>query len=250
MDANITFLVGTAFSVGVIHTLLGPDHYVPFVALSKSNGWTARKTLLVTALCGLGHVAGSVAIGLIGLLIGVAIFRIESLESLRGDGVAWLLIGFGLAYFTWGVVQAIRDVPHEHLHSHADGTVHVHLHQHDVDHRHVHDHRHVQSMSTEATPSTRKKRLVTPWVLFLIFVFGPCEVLIPLLMYPAAEANGFAVLWVVAAFTLATVGAMLVAVSLLVYGLRFIRLPNLHRYGHAAAGFAVFACGMMVHLGF
>ena len=29
----------------------------------------------------------------------------------------------------------------------------------------------------------------TPWVLFLIFVFGPCEPLIPLVMYPAAKHN-------------------------------------------------------------
>ena len=40
---------------------------------------------------------------------------------------------------------------------------------------------------------------LTPWILFTIFVFGPCEPLIPLVMFPAAEhtmvgvASGFGV---------------------------------------------------------
>lgn len=243
VDANLTILIATAFSVGLFHTLLGPDHYVPFVALSKCNGWSARRTLLITALCGIGHVGGSVVIGAIGLLLGTAIFQIETLESLRGDGAAWLLIGFGLAYLTWGIVRAARDVPHTHWHAHPDGTVHSHLHRHDLEHRHVHDQAPVDESGRQRT------RSVTPWLLFLIFIFGPCEVLIPLLMYPAAEADGLAILWVIAAFSVATVGAMLAAVAVLVFGLRFVRLPDMHRYGHALAGGAVLSCGMMVKLG-
>ena len=243
MDADINILVITAFSIGLMHTLLGPDHYVPFVAMSKSNGWTTRKTLLITALCGLGHVSGSVVIGLFGCLLGTAVFQIESLESFRGDGAAWLLIGFGLAYFTWGVVRAIRNVPHSHLHTHADGTVHRHSHSHDLEHRHVHEE------DAEPESTRQEKGSVTPWLLFLIFVFGPCEVLIPLLMYPAAEANAIAILWVVLAFTIATVGTMLAVVTVLVYGLRLIRLPDMHRYGHAMAGIAVLTCGVMVKFG-
>ncbi len=244
MDADTNILVVTAFSIGLMHTLLGPDHYVPFVAMSKSNGWSARKTFLITALCGLGHVAGSVVIGLVGLMLGTAIFQLESLESFRGDGAAWLLIGFGVAYFTWGVVRAIRDIPHTHLHSHPDGTVHTHSHKHDLEHRHVHDEATVSEVGRQG-----RKRSATPWLLFLIFVFGPCEVLIPLLMYPAAEANAWAILWVVGAFTLATVGAMTAAVGVLIYGLKVIRLPDMHRYGHAMAGFAVLMCGMTVKFG-
>ncbi|MFM8705753.1 MAG: hypothetical protein ACKOHG_18240, partial [Planctomycetia bacterium] len=79
----------SAFSVGVIHTLLGPDHYLPFVAMSKAGGWTARKTLGVTIACGLGHVAGSVVIGIVGLLLGIAVMKLEAFEALRGDMAAW-----------------------------------------------------------------------------------------------------------------------------------------------------------------
>ncbi len=248
MDGDISILAATAISVGVLHTLLGPDHYVPFAAMSKCRGWSARKTYLVTSLCGLGHVLGSVVIGCVGLAVGTALFQLESLESFRGDVAAWLLIGFGLAYLVWGVTRAIRDVPHKHVHAHLDGTIHSHLHQHDLDHRHVHD-REMIEMETAGGGHSIVRRSFTPWALFVIFVFGPCEVLIPLLMYPAAESNFGAVLLVVAAFGVATIGTMLAAVAITLLSLRALPLPDLHRYGHAMSGAAVLACGSLMKLG-
>jgi len=135
-------------------------------------------------------------------------------------------------------MKAVRDVPHTHLHSHADGTVHSHLHKHDVEHRHVHK-------SAKAAGPLR----MTPWVLFLLFVFGPCEVLIPLLMYPAAEANWLAVAAVVFAFGLTTLATMVSSVMLIVFGMKFVHFPALHRYSHALAGLAVLLCGVLVKTG-
>lgn len=243
MNGDSTLLMATATAAGVLHTLLGPDHYVPFVAMAKAGGWSLRKTLAVTALCGLGHVAGSVVIGAVGLALGTALFQLETLDALRGDVAAWLLIGFGTAYAVWAVVQAARDAPHTHTHAHADGTVHSHCHQHDAAHCHVHDAR--ARSELRQTISGR----ATPWALFLIFVFGPCEVLIPLLMYPAAQAHAGVVAAVVAAFVVATVGTMLLAVAVLSAGVHLVRLPDMHRYGHAAAGLSVAACGAAIRFG-
>ena len=248
MTPEVSLLVLTAFSVGFLHTILGPDHYIPFVALARSNKWTARKTVLVTTLCGIGHIVGSVAIGAIGIALGTLVFQIESIESFRGDAAAWLLIGFGIAYLTWGILRAVRDVPHTHLHSHSDGTVHTHLHKHDLEHRHVHESVQVED-EISTNPTQRNKRSLTPWILFLIFVFGPCEVLIPLLMYPAAEANTFAIIAVVTAFSVATIFTMVATVMLIVYGMSIVKLPNLHRFSHAVAGFAVLTCGVLVKFG-
>lgn len=246
MTAEVSVLILTAFSVGFIHTILGPDHYIPFVAMARSNDWSKRKTLLITGLCGIGHIAGSVLIGCIGILLGTLVFQIEAIEAFRGDVAAWLLIGFGLAYFTWGLVNAIRDIPHTHLHSHADGTVHSHLHKHDVEHRHLHD---GVAIAEASDKETRPGKSVTPWLLFLIFAFGPCEVLIPLLMYPAAEANVLAIFGVVLAFSIATITTMVASVMLIVFGLDFVKAPNLHRYSHALAGFAVLLSGALVKFG-
>lgn len=56
MQTELNILLATAASLGVVHTALGPDHYLPFIALSKSRNWSVFKTARVTALCGLGHV--------------------------------------------------------------------------------------------------------------------------------------------------------------------------------------------------
>jgi len=211
-------LSATAVSIGAIHTLLGPDHYVPFAAMSHAGGWSAGKTLRVTVACGLGHVAGSVARGLLGLAVGVAVVQLELVEAVRGEFAGWMLMAFGAAYLGWGLVAAARH------HGHADPL-----------------------RDADATAATTG--LWTPWLLFLVFVFGPCEPLIPLLIYPAAQADGLAVAAVVGAFAAATVGTMVVAVLAMRYGAAVVRLPRLERFSHALAGLAILACGLLVKLG-
>lgn len=243
--AETYILTLTAAAIGTAHTLLGPDHYLPFVAMSRAGNWSGRRTLWVTAGCGLGHVAGSVLIGFLGLALGVAVMKLEALESLRGDMAAWMLIAFGLAYLTWGVVQAVRNVPHSHLHFHADGTGHSHPHSHDAAHCHVH----ASEPAARAASGTTVASVWTPWLLFLVFVFGPCEPLIPLLMYPAAKASPWAVAAVVAAFSAATVATMTVTVMVMRFGVSFLHVPQLSRFSHAFAGFAILVCGMLVKFG-
>ena len=50
-------------AIALTHTLLGPDHYVPFIAIGRARGWSVRRTLVVTVLCGAAHVLSSVLIG-------------------------------------------------------------------------------------------------------------------------------------------------------------------------------------------
>ncbi|MBI5866781.1 MAG: hypothetical protein HZB43_00565, partial [candidate division Zixibacteria bacterium] len=95
MDSQITFLLGTAVSIALIHTVLGPDHYVPFVAMAKAGNWSRTRTLVITVFCGVGHVASSVAIGLLGVALGWAVGGMTLVESMRGQWAAWALIAFG-----------------------------------------------------------------------------------------------------------------------------------------------------------
>jgi hypothetical protein len=73
MTTETALLVGSALSIGFFHTLLGPDHYIPFVAMARAGSWTRRKALAVTALCGVGHVAGSVVLGMVGIAFGLTL---------------------------------------------------------------------------------------------------------------------------------------------------------------------------------
>ncbi|NIM48931.1 MAG: hypothetical protein GTN62_04010 [Gemmatimonadales bacterium] len=234
MSQDVLVLLGTAAAVAAAHTLLGPDHYLPFVALSKARHWSLRRTLWITALCGLGHVGSSVALGLVGIAAGITLRHLELIESQRGVIAAWLLMAFGTAYGTWGVIKASRAKRHAHAHVHSNGIVHVHVHAHHTDHVHPHD---------------VNGRSVTPWVLFTIFVFGPCEPLIPLLMYPAVALSPWVVVVVVAVFGLVTIATMTGVVFLSSLGLGFISPERLGRFGHSLAGATIFLCGMGIRLG-
>jgi len=229
MTTDLSILLVTAASIGFVHTVFGPDHYLPFVAMAKAGDWSRRKMFWVTVLCGLGHVASSVAIGLLGVWLGWTVGGMESFESSRGNWAAWGLIGFGLAYGLWGLNRAIRNRPHRHVHAHADGTVHVHGHGHRSDHAHAH------------TESSNKP--LTPWVLFTIFVLGPCEPLIPILMIPASQHSWWGLGTVTAVFGVVTITTMTALAFALLYGMRLVPLGRLERWSHALAGLTLFACG-------
>ncbi len=234
-DAALLGLMGTAVLVGLVHTVAGPDHYIPFVAMSKVGRWSLRKTLVVTLLCGLGHVLSSVVLGFAGIAAGVLLSKLEWFEGLRGGLASWLLLAFGLVYMVWGIRRAIRNRPHRHRHVHVDGAVHEHVHTHHAEHAHPH----VAGDATEERTAAR----MTPWILFTVFVFGPCEPLIPILMYPALRHSPWGVAAVATVFSICTIGTMLTIVTAGYYGLLNLSSSRLERYSHAIAGFALAACG-------
>jgi nickel/cobalt exporter len=244
IEREIWVLAGTAASLGLIHTVIGPDHYLPFIVISRARNWTLRKTLFVSFLAGLGHILSSVVLGFVGIALGIAVARLEGVESARGEIAAWLLIGFGLAYFLWGMRRAWKGKPHTHAHLHGYEGAHEHPHrpEHSV-HEHVHSHEKAEHAHLHGE---RKKANITPWVLFTIFVFGPCEPLIPLIMYPAARHSTAGVVLVAAAFGLATIATMLVIITAASWGARFVRLGKLERYSHALAGLMIFVSGLAV----
>jgi sulfite exporter TauE/SafE len=239
MNIDLGLLLLTALSIGFVHTVMGPDHYLPFVAMSAARNWTRRKTLLVTAFCGVGHVLGSIVIGFIGIAIGASIHRLQWLEGLRGDFAAWALTAFGLVYMAWGLRQAWRSRQHAHEHVHADGTKHRHKHGHHTHDEHVHIH-----------IDTDNVRSITPWALFVVFILGPCEPLIPLIMYPAAKHSVLGLVLVVVAFATVTIATMMTIVYLAMSGIEKLPLASAERYSHALAGAALSLCGMgIVFLG-
>ena len=240
-EQTLNALLATAAFIGFFHTLTGPDHFLPFIALSRAGGWSLKKTMLITSACGVGHVAGSVLLGLLGLAVGAAVAGLVGIEKFRGSVAGWLLVGFGLAYLAWGLRRAWRSRPHAHVHAHADGTVHYHTHTHDSQHAHVHAPAGGDARSSAA--------IVTPWIVFLIFVFGPCEPLIPLLMYPAAEASFAGSVLVAGVFGVATLSTMLVMVAVGYLGLVPFAGRAIDRYGHAACGGAIALCGAAVVFG-
>src|SRR4029450_13729476 len=171
---------------------------------------------------GLGRVASSLTLAILGLSLGHGAARLAGVEAGRGRagparpgalGRGWTeagrgccgpyaLVAFGCADGLWGVRRAIvrREglVAHEH-----GGTVHLHRGGHV---RHTHP----------SAPATF-------WALFAIFVLGPCEPLIPLFVLPASRGMWALAGWTALVFSIVTVAAMMALVALASAGVA--RLP-------------------------
>jgi sulfite exporter TauE/SafE len=225
MQAEIEVLLIAAITISCLHTITGPDHYLPFIALSKARGWSFSRTLFWTVICGCGHVWSSVLLGLGGAAIGWSLSKVSWFENIRGGIAGWALIGFGLIYGTWGLVKATRGKRHKHFDVHEDGSMYVYEHK----------------DGEVVAPSQR--HAVTPWVMFLIFVLGPCEPMIPLLYFPAAKSSWWGMALLVIVYTFFTLATMLLMVVLGYYGFAFLKTEKIERYVHAIGGATIFICG-------
>ena len=230
MDSTLWILSGTAVLIAFIHTVMGPDHYLPFIMLGRANRWSTRKVAVVSALCGIGHVLSSVVLGTIGIMAGIAIRNLELFESYRGEIASFLLIGFGIAYAAWGVRRAIRNRPHSHSHLRPNGKAYFHKHGHSEDYSHAH----------------LQEKPTTFWAVFIIFVLGPCEPLIPLLMFPAATHGWIGISIVAILFGVVTIGTMTTIAVLGSKGLKLVTSNWIERYVHALAGGAIAMSGIAI----
>ena len=108
-----------------------------------------------------------------------------------------MLFAFGIGYTIYGIYKYLNSTHHHHLPKFlvpkkVREMHHLPMDEHDKDERHK----------------------LTPWILFLIFVFGPCEVLIPLLIFPAYADRTVGIITVALAFGTATILTMLLTVYL------------------------------------
>lgn len=236
--AILTALLGTAVTIAFVHTAIGVDHTLPFIALARARRWSLTRLWAVVLVCGLGHVGSSIVLGGVGLGLDVALERMEWVEGARGRWASWLLIVFGLVLLVRGLLRRSRAHTHSHVHVHGDGVVHSHHHNHLGEH-----HRHPHG-GLEAQQAGR----FGVWGLFIIFVFGPCEPLIPLLMAPAAMHHWSWVLAVVLAFAGVTIAVMLAIVTAAHLGLRRLPLGSLERHADVMSGGAIALSGLAVRV--
>ena len=184
---------------------LAPDHWVPFVSMARARNWSTPKLVWVTLGAGLAHVCSSILIGSIGLFLGFSLTSLESLEFHRAKLAGSLLLVFGLVYAFWGFKRA-------HGHNHGEDT---------------------------------KSGSLTVWALLVVFLFGPCEPLIPL-MFAAVIKSWAVTIAVCVLFTVITLLMMVVQVLLIYRGVAMMSFPKLEAHGHTIAGLVVVFTGAAV----
>ena len=218
MTTTIFMLWTTAFLTAVIHTIAGPDHYLPFIAIAKSKNFSLKKTLVWTFVCGLGHIGSALLIALAFIYFShwLSQENFEWIETNRGDVAAYALIGLGAAYLLW----ALR-----HRWQHRHGLAHQHHYLPDGDQPNV-----------------------TVWVVFIIFVFGPCEALLPILT-ASSVLGASAIISSTIIFSLATIGTMMLTVTLGLLGMKAFHFQKMEKYAHEIAGGTIMTCGVAILCG-
>jgi len=225
MNDPFVILLSTAATLGMVHTALGVDHVLPFVMLAQARKWSLSQTLGMTALCGVGHVLSSVIIASVGLGLGVATSKLEWIESTRGNWAAALLIGFGLAY----AAIAFWKSRGGDLSSHSHGP---------GDHARF------------AARGMDQLRMMP--ALFIIFVLGPCEALLPLLTASGLTLSVGQSVAVAGLFCGTTLLTMLSSVALGYFGISVSGLTKRHgllqTHAHTWAGLSLALSGVAIQV--
>lgn len=229
MSTTLTTLLIAALLGGIIHTLAGPDHYLPFIAMAKSRRYNLTKTLMWTMICGIGHIVAALllALAFIGFTQVISAAKIEWIEKWRGDLAAYSLIGLGAAMLVYALYNRWRKNPHSHKHAYDDGSTKIHTHR------------------VSETHPPQNEKSVSYWMIFLIFVFGPCEALLPMLTASAIFGT-LGILLTAIIFSLTTIATMLLTVTIGYYGWQTLRFNWLEKYPHEIAGATLMMCGMAI----
>jgi nickel/cobalt exporter len=216
-------LVFTTIATAVVHTLI-PDHWLPFVLVSRSQGWTVRQTLFLTTVSALLHVSVSIALGVVVAVAG------QGAEEIVGiaEGLEWLggamLVLFGIVYMVWFLLRG------GHVHSFG-------LHPH-------HGSLEVEHHGSGRSPRARR---LTGFTLALIVGFNPCILVIPII-YGAVQLSELTLTAVILAFSATTVLTMVGSTLLGLRGASRLTSTFLTRYGEALSGGLIALTGVAVML--
>ncbi len=264
-DALFLSIAATGFVVAFAHAAI-PTHWLPFVLAGRGQRWSKGKTLAVVALCGLGHVLFTTALGVLVVWLGI------ETRQWTGQVFPWIaggaLILFGLYY----LVRQMRGGGHGHSHGghdHGDHGDHghdeekpraenppdTHAHGHGHGHDHPHPHPHVAAVAASAPIAAKPARAARSdraviLGLFTLLTFSPCEGFLPVYLSGVSYGwMGFAMLSAVLAT--ATVAGMVIFTGLTLSGMERLRLGFLERYESGILGAVILMLGVgIIFLGF
>lgn len=116
MNSAVLTTIGiTGFTIAFMHAAI-PTHWLPFVLTGRAQKWSRGRTLLVTTICGSGHVLFTAVLGFLVAWLGFALSERVGAWFPRIAGGA--LLAFGLFY----VYRQLKG--HGHGHSHLFGGHH------------------------------------------------------------------------------------------------------------------------------
>lgn len=111
MESVIKFLLGS-LALSIIHALI-PNHWMPLIAIGKTENWSRSETLRATLITGIAH---TLSIILIGIVIGLFGYKLAATYVETAKIIAPLvLLVLGMIY-----LLAELDSSRRHHHHHAE----------------------------------------------------------------------------------------------------------------------------------
>lgn len=96
--------------LSVIHALI-PNHWIPLIAISKTEKWTNKETLFATLVTGFSHTLSTIIIGIIVGFIGIKLSESYSYITRIAAPIVLILIG---------VIYCLLDLKSSHHHHHHE----------------------------------------------------------------------------------------------------------------------------------
>jgi len=96
--------------LSLIHALI-PHHWIPIIAISKTEKWTNKEAIFATFITGLSHMISTIIIGIIVGFVGIKLA--ESYSSITSIVAPTILLVIGLVYL-------ILDLRQKHHHHHFE----------------------------------------------------------------------------------------------------------------------------------
>jgi ABC-type nickel/cobalt efflux system permease component RcnA len=222
----LTTVAVTGFTVAFVHAAI-PTHWLPFVLVARARNWGRGKTLFITSLAGLGHVALT---SLLGLAIAWFGFQLEEKVEWFSWLAGGLLLAFACFYF-WRQWTGTGI-----CHHHTPGSRH-HADEHCGE---EHEHSHWQE-ELQGSPLVSEK--AGEWAavsgLFVMLTLSPCEGFLP--VYLSGVQFGWIGFWVLSGILfVATLAGMTLFTWLALIGFERFRLKAFERHEAGMLG-ALFA---------
>jgi nickel/cobalt exporter len=102
--------------LSVIHALI-PNHWVPLIAISKTEKWTNKETYAATFITGFSHTISTI---IIGIMVGFAGIKLtESYHNITKVAAPIILVLIGIIYF----LIDLKSSQHHHNYKINDQTI-------------------------------------------------------------------------------------------------------------------------------
>jgi cytochrome c biogenesis protein CcdA len=96
--------------LGLIHPLF-PNHWIPLIAISKTEKWTNKETIVATLITGFSHTLSTIIIGIVVGFVGIKLS--ENYSYITRIAAPLILVFIGVIYL-------ILDVRSSHQHRHFE----------------------------------------------------------------------------------------------------------------------------------